>query len=437
VPTANEQLRRARERTESPSHPGECLSRQELAELVNAHIWRNHGKTVEIDANYIGKLERGVIRWPGALYREALRAALVVSTDAALGFSNRLRAVKRLADVDRKQFLRTTALGVGSLAFAPVTALLDGLEPSPAPARIGQTEIAQIRTAARVFAEWDHRYGGGLAREAVYAQLRYSADLLEATVPAPLRAELFQAVGRLADVAAYKALDACAHENATRIFRFALTCAEEAGDWHLRAEILADMARLAIFVGQPDEGLTYIDHALVRAERLTPTERAMLHTTRARALASMRRVQDTLSAVRTADDHFAHANPASDAPHVSYYDTAEHAGAVGGALATLAVTGHGAAEAERRLSTAISAYGSIYVRSTVQCEVLLSSLTMIAGDPVRAAAIGTAALDRADSLRSPRTLTLLHELRQRAAPHTAIGEVGHLRHQIDNVLVAA
>jgi hypothetical protein len=34
----NEALRRARERSPSPSHPEECLSRQELAELVNAYV---------------------------------------------------------------------------------------------------------------------------------------------------------------------------------------------------------------------------------------------------------------------------------------------------------------------------------------------------------------------------------------------------------------
>jgi hypothetical protein len=43
----------------SPDQPGECLSRQELAELVNAHVWRHHRKMVEMDANYVGKLERG------------------------------------------------------------------------------------------------------------------------------------------------------------------------------------------------------------------------------------------------------------------------------------------------------------------------------------------------------------------------------------------
>lgn len=40
---ANEQLRRARERSESPDSPGEHLSRQELADLVNQHVWNARG----------------------------------------------------------------------------------------------------------------------------------------------------------------------------------------------------------------------------------------------------------------------------------------------------------------------------------------------------------------------------------------------------------
>ncbi len=59
------------------------------------------------------------------------RAILGVPTDAALGFINARRAVVRLADVDRKQFLRSTKLGVGTLALGPVAALLEGSEPTP------------------------------------------------------------------------------------------------------------------------------------------------------------------------------------------------------------------------------------------------------------------------------------------------------------------
>lgn len=100
---ANDQLRVARERIASPNHPDEGLTRQELAELVNAYIWNHHNKKiVALTANYLGKLERGHIRWPGKLYREALRAVLGVPTDAALGFVNARRAVVRLDNVDRK-----------------------------------------------------------------------------------------------------------------------------------------------------------------------------------------------------------------------------------------------------------------------------------------------------------------------------------------------
>ena len=67
----NDQLRRARERTESPHATGEALSRQELAELVNAWVFehtKDH-RVIELEANYleanyIGKLEQGSIRWP-------------------------------------------------------------------------------------------------------------------------------------------------------------------------------------------------------------------------------------------------------------------------------------------------------------------------------------------------------------------------------------
>ncbi|MBV8932221.1 MAG: XRE family transcriptional regulator, partial [Kutzneria sp.] len=385
MPTANEQLRHARERTESPSQPGESLSRQELAELVNAYLWEQHRERVELDYNYVGKLERGVIRWPNARYREALRSILGVSSDAALGLTNRRRAVVKVADVDRKQFLRAAALGVGAVALTPVAALLEGAEPTPIPAHVGATEIGQIRTAARVFAGWDHTYGGGLAREAVLAQLRWSAGLLDTHCPARLHGQLLSAVGYLAHTCGFMAFDAYAHSDARHTFRFALACAEEAGDWHLRAKVLSSMARHAIWTGHPDEGLTLTEHALVRADRLTPTERAMLHTAHARALAKMNRVRDTLVAVGTADDHFAQANPADDPPWMAYYDAAQHQGDTGHALFDLAVHGRSTSEAITRLSAAVAGHTAAFARSRAISQTKLASLTMATGDPVEAA----------------------------------------------------
>ncbi|MGQ0719616.1 MAG: helix-turn-helix domain-containing protein [Pseudonocardiales bacterium] len=434
---ANNQLRAARERTASLTGPDECLSRQELAELVNAWVWDHHDKMVELSANYIGQLERGKIRWPGKVYREALRAILGVSTDAALGFVNarRARAVVKLEDVDRKQFLHTT-LGLGTLAaLGPVAALLEGSEPTPIPARIGATEIEQIHTAAQVFSSWDFTYGGGLAREAVMGQLRWSAGLLDASCPARLRPELFSAVGDLAHRAGFMAFDAGAHEDARRVLGFALACAEQADDWHLRAYVLDSMALQAIWTGRPDDGLTLTEHALVRADRLTETGLAMLHTDRGRALAKMRRVSETLTAVGTAEDHFAHSTPANDPPFLANYNAAFLAGNTGHALFDLALAGHNLAHATDRLTAAAAGHTASHARSRAICLTKLASLTMATGDPLQAATIGTGALDAAGTIRSRRTTDNLRELARYAVTHQHLDEVAHLRQRIATTLV--
>lgn len=82
----NDLLRAARLRFPSPSGSGRPMSRQELAETVNSYLWGKYRLTENLSANDIGKLERGVIRWPGKQRREAFRAVLRVNTDAELGF---------------------------------------------------------------------------------------------------------------------------------------------------------------------------------------------------------------------------------------------------------------------------------------------------------------------------------------------------------------
>jgi hypothetical protein len=70
------------------------------------------------------------------------------------------------------------------------------------------------------------------------------------------------------------AFNAYAHEDARRLFRFAVTCAESADDSHMRAKILSSMAHQAIWTGQPEEGLTWAEHVLTQADLLAATEQA-------------------------------------------------------------------------------------------------------------------------------------------------------------------
>ncbi|MGH4002321.1 MAG: XRE family transcriptional regulator [Pseudonocardiaceae bacterium] len=429
----NEELRAARQRTASLTSPEVCLSRQELAELVNAWVWEHHQKRVEHSANWVCQLECGKIRWPGKVSREALRVILGASTDAELGFVNArsARAAVKLEDVNRQQFLRTTR-NAGALAvLAPVAALLEGGEPTPIPRRVGATEIEQTRSATRVFESWSGTYGGGgLPRETVMGQLRWSAGLLDAICPDRLRPELFSAVGDLADVAGYLAVDAGADEQADRVYRFALDCAEEAGDWLLRGEILSSMAKHAVWIGQPDEGLTLAEQGLVRPDRLTAAGRSLLHTDRGRALAKMRRVSETLAAIGTADDHFAHFTPDNEPPFMACYNDVRHAQLAGQPLADLVILGRDPGEATDRLAAAAAGHTAGNTRARAVCLTKLASLTMATGDPIQAAAIGHEALDAAGTLRSRNVTDGLRELARYAVTHQRLDEVAHLRHRI-------
>jgi hypothetical protein len=426
---SNEQLRQARERIPSRRTPGECLSRQEVAELINEWLYDRTKKRVELDANYIGKLERGVIRWPGRQYREAFRAVLRAESDAQLGFHGHRRRSATVTDVDRQQFIRTA----GTVMALPWLELFTPTTPTPVPTRVTPVEIAQVRTAARVFSSWDYEHGGGLAREAVLAQLRWSSQLLHGTCEERLRPTLFEAVAELGEVAGFMAFDACAHGDGRRIFRFALACAEHAENWHMRANVLADMARQAVWINDPDSGLTYVELALVRSERLTATERAMLHTVRARALAKLGRLQATLAAVGTADEAFAHANPAIDPPWMAFYDHAQHHGDTGHALFDLSVRGH-RTQAAQRLAYSVAHHGDAYARSRAISRTKLATLVMTTGDPRRAAVIGQKALESAGSLRSRRAVDDLWQLHDAAGRHPAVTEARELSDRIAETL---
>jgi transcriptional regulator with XRE-family HTH domain len=379
-----------------------------------------------------GALER---LWPQLEHERATRYSAVT----ALGFVNARarRGVAKLEDVYRKQFIHAvTGLGVGLLLQDGLLAALlhGGSEPIPIPRRIGVRDIEQIRTATRVFESWIHTYGGESARGAIMGQLRWSAQLQRATCPAPLRPELFSALGDLAETAGFMAVDAGAHEEARCVFGFALICAEKANDWPLRAEVLSSMAEHAIWTGRPDYGLALAEHALLRADRLTATGQALLHNDRARALAKMRRINEALTAIGTADDHFAHASPANDPPCMAFYDTARHAQLTGLPLCDLAMLGHNPGAATHRLESAAAGHAANNSLSRAICLTKLATLTMATGDPLHAATIGHTALDTAP-LCSRRTAEELRELARHATAHQHINEVAHLRQRINTLLM--
>ncbi|PZG16540.1 hypothetical protein C1I95_17245 [Micromonospora craterilacus] len=419
------------------------MSRSELAACVNEVLYPDPQRRSRspVNANYIGKLEDGVIHWPKPEYRAALRTVLGVGSDKEIGFYNP-RAVARanVEDVDRRDLLGALGSVIGvSIASPPAMALLGREGPSELPHRVGRDHIEQVIEAAEIFEKWDNSHGGALAREVADSKLRQLAKLLERPCPPSLKADLHAVMAQLAGVVAFMLFDAYEHASARKRFTFALQCAEIGGHWQHRATLLANMARQAIWCGQPEDGLTYTELGLVRADRLTATERAMLHTVRARALAKFGppRAQEALTAVGAADEEFACSRSAEDPSWMRFYDAAQHHGDTAHALYDIAVRSGLKTEASSRFRFSVSHHEPEFARSRAISRTKLASLTMLHGDPDEAAQIGQLALDDAGTVRSRRAIDDLRELHRLAFRHDSVQEVHQLRARIDATVGAA
>jgi tetratricopeptide (TPR) repeat protein len=303
--------------------------------------------------------------------------------------------------------------------------------------RVGQPEVDQVRHLARVFAAHDHAVGSGLSAHAVVAQLSSSAHLLAGRFPRDgVRQHLFSAVAELADVAGGMCFDAGNHPRAQHCFRFAVECATEANDWALRAKALSGLANLAVHRGRPDEALSMSEMALVRADRLTPLVRAVMHTRHARALglAGGSREIDCRTATRQAEDSYAAAGDGEEPEWIAYYDAAHLERDVGRALLQLAVNGGNHTQAQARLHTAIARFPEEPSRGKTLAIANLAHLTMARDDPQHAATLGGQTLDSLGLIRSDRVFEALRQLRAASRRHPTIPAVRDLNHRISTTL---
>lgn len=392
------------------------------------------GKRVHLSGTMIERIEKN---------ERLCDAGLARRLDDALDAGGALRRLWRLVeeeaagqsgDADSPAPARLSA---GKAAQA--TWGLDGLPPglidpgrADPPAVVRPDDIAQILDAATVIAEWDNLYGGaGIVRSSLYGQLLWARGLLAAQCPPALEADLFAAVGRLAIVMGASAFDAYEHEDATRLLRFGRRCAERADDWHLRAAALNWLARQSIWCGMPDEGLTHAEDGLVRADRLTPREQAMLHNARARAWAKMGRPGQALAAIGRSDEVFGPAKGDEDAVWMSFYDDAQHHGDTGHAAFDLALlSGQSPAVAVARLTKAVDGYADAYVRSRALSGTKLATLIMATGDPEEALPVAHRALDEVGRLRSSRAVEDVMNLSKECRRYADDAEVAALRERI-------
>ncbi|WP_411147404.1 helix-turn-helix domain-containing protein [Streptomyces sp. A30] len=366
--------------------------------------------------------------------RGPVEGTIQVHQGRMLGRDTSAQLPESLTSVDRRAFLAATSLA----AFAPIdlARLVAPTAPPELPKRIRPTELDQLRHVADGIHRWDNAQGGGgLVGDFASRSLEWAVRLLSVDCPEKLRPELLASVARLGIVVGATHFDAYTYDDARVAFKVASECAEEAGDWWLRAKTFSFLSRQATWLGDPDEGLTYAEKGLVRSDRLTPTIQAMMHSARARAFGKMQDVQGTLAAVGAADDAFARSNPAEDPAWMHYYDEAQHHGDTAHALFDLSIhADQDPGRAAQRFATAVAGHGDDYARSRGISRTKLASLVMAKGDPKQAVAIGHQALDDVGRLTSQRAADDLRELRRFAGQHRTLDEAAQLRQRITATL---
>jgi hypothetical protein len=286
----------------------------------------------------------------------------------------------------------------------------------------------------------DHTLGaGGLVRQAVIAQLRHSIEMLKADVPAELRPDLYTAVSHMAGVAAFGAVDLGAYAEAERLHRYAQALAEEAQDWSKRSAVQADRIRAAIWSDRPDDAWTLAETALVRADRISHAEQAMLHGLKAHALSLMDgHKQDVLREVASSDECYSRADPTEAVPPwFRYYTPAEHDSVAAVALAGIAGGQRSAlAAADERYTRSVASFGDTYRRSATMAALGHTRMHLLHGDLDRAAQLGRHAIGTATTVRSRRTGVILTDIIQLTSTHPGAPAMRDLHDRARRILAA-
>lgn len=266
------------------------MTRQELAEAVNAEVYRLTEKVTEIDANHIGKWERGDIRWPAAHYRHALRRVLDVDTDLELGF-------KRHGDgcstnsVDRRTCLGTT-LGVGvGVALARTHRAGSAGAPDEALASIASPTASYRRMEGSVSSQH--------LAPAAEGHLR----LVKQVVRHKLHdARGFAALSEVAGFAAWLAADRGDTALARLRYQESVRFAESARDPLLVSYMIGSLGHFAVEIGDPHQGVRLLDKASRQLDGSSPVAaRAWLASLRAVAFGALRDRAAMTEALTTAE----------------------------------------------------------------------------------------------------------------------------------------
>jgi hypothetical protein len=349
------------------------------------------------------------------------------------------RVVPPLADINARFLALTGAATIGALGDTVLASLSDRGQAPDSPARIGHVDVADLHHVIDGMERADHAAGGRtVVRSLAVSQLDWARETLRTAsfLKPSARTAWMGAVARLGRLAGFMSVDARDHDEARRCFLIALQIAADAEDWPNRLNVLSGMARQAVHLGDGGTALKISTLARAGEASASPTTRAMMRVLEARAYGVLGRAGEAMSAVRQAEELFAHPHrrPEDDPPWLWFYDDAQLHGDTGHALFPLALAGV-EVDAVRRLRLAVEEHSTADTRGRTFSLIKLATLEVRQSPGSQAYRRAQEAITATAGLRSGRALDYLSDLR-RVLRDTETDEARSLASQVSTTLSA-
>ncbi|PZG21433.1 transcriptional regulator [Micromonospora craterilacus] len=443
------------------------MSRQEVAEAVNAYLWHTYRTRTSLDANHVGKLERGEHRWPKTTTREAFRAVLKVARDVDLGFyitrgqrhtddvphlmspgqalaathdqageSPTYGEITHTGDMNRRELLRLLSL-TGALLAAPAHGgQLDWARiasPKDGTKRLDPATLDVYEGLnAHLWAAFGAAESKMTVSPLVNRQFATLAANLRRSHTAQMHRRLCRIIADLLQLAGEVAFDTNAYSEAAHCYTLAAAAAREAAAYDLWACAMVRHAFISVYERDFRHAAPMLEAAadLARNGDSALSTRHWAHTVRAQALAGLGDLRGCQQALDRAED----VNQLSGRVHNGgwlRFDGSRLAEERGACYVELGRPDL----AEPVLSGALSQKLSVRRRGTVLAD--LAMVGVQRSDVYQIVLYGSAVLDTARQSDSGVVGAKLHRLQQHLYPFLADRHVQHLNSQIAALTRAA
>jgi transcriptional regulator with XRE-family HTH domain len=347
----------------------------------------------------------------GLAYDEETRVRVVATVDD--------QTPEEAESVKRRKFLaHAAAVTMGANVFgADSGPWVSNPIQTPAPGRIGMTDVRQVEAATRALRSLDYQYGGGSCRDAVIAQLSWGQQMLGASATDVVKQRLHIALADLHNLAGWTSFDIGLLDSARNHFGKGLELAKEGRSEPLVANILYRMGRVYLHNGAPNDALKIFSLGQIAAQNSgSELAVAVLCANEAWAYAMMGQREQTMKLLGRTRDEFARADLDGAETWVKFFtETDVHAmiGTVHTVLAQEVDTKH-TKYAIPALQRAIDLYGDDMARSKTFNLSALATNHLIEGDIDHGAKVGRSAVDLAENLTSGRAKDRMRPLKQEA-----------------------